>query len=197
MLSSVVPALAELAVDPGLFFFSAIGSYRLPFLIEEIKLAVIISLIMDDRANISLLAGIVVGIALWLLYFGYGDKLFAGRLWATSPGTGWSESYFSSECGNVMGSCTAEAELKIDGCGTASLKNKADDALAYPMRMPGCRSIETDLSRRCPGGCSVDSRTMVIIPGELQTAMDSTANESGECRATAKRVMSVRAACIK
>lgn len=149
---------------------------------------------MEERSNLIVLAGMVTGALLWVLYFEFGDRFFDSRY---SFDNEWGSAIFSSDCGVVSGSCTAEAELKIDGCGENTLSKRADSALAFPMRMPGCLKVDSVLSQRCPKGCSIDSRTMVIIPQKLQTSMDPKPNEFGECRATASREMSVRANCVK
>jgi hypothetical protein len=149
---------------------------------------------MEERSNLIVLAGIVTGALIWVLYFEFGDGLFDTRYTNESS---WGSALFSSDCGVVSGSCTAEAELKVDGCGEATLGKRADAALAFPMRMPGCLKVDSVLSQRCPKGCTIDSRTMVIIPQKLETSMDPTPDEFGECRAKASRVMSVRANCVK
>ena len=152
----------------------------------------------DQQYNFPVLAGIFVGGVLWLLYFQFGENFFRGSGYSSSGGgKSWSGNLFSSDCGIVSGSCLASVELKVDGCGRNTAKARIDDALAFPMRTPGCRTIDSELNRRCPAGCSIDSTTMVEISGVLEFTVDEQPDESGECRATGKRQMSVRVNCVK
>ena len=152
----------------------------------------------DQPHNLPVLAGIFVGIVIWLLYFQFGEDLFRhSGFFSTGRNKGWTGDIFSSDCGIINGSCIASVDLKIDGCGQNSAKAKIEDALAFPMRTAGCRSIDAELNRRCPAGCSIDSSSMVEISGPLEFTLDDKPDEAGECRATGKRQMSVRVNCVK
>ncbi len=150
---------------------------------------------MEDRPFPIILFGAFAGAVLWLVYFEFGDTWFVSK--SLQRKSNWTDNLFSSDCGLVSGACTAEVEVAVDGCGKTTLKNRIDEALAFPMRTAGCKDIEDQLSARCPSNCKVDSTTMMVIPGALEVSMNETPNETGECKGSGKRKISVSASCRK
>ncbi len=100
------------------------------------------------------------------------------------------------DCGVAVASCKARFQQYIDICDESEALPFVSQQLSEPLKTSDCEKVQQTIPKQCPAGCMLDYSSFITVAGNVRFDLEPP-NESGKCLATAQRVVTLKASCVK
>ena len=147
---------------------------------------------MNDNTR-YFITGTIVFLSLTLLVALFSEKTEEVEQSTAAPIVDEAKKLSQQDCGEVVETCKARIIEQSPVCDKESFVSNIQPKMRAPLKVAGCTKLEDRLKAQCPSGCSLDSSSMILIPGSLSVFAQE--NESG-CSHMGIKPLTARGNCV-
>lgn len=100
------------------------------------------------------------------------------------------------DCGDVLGTCTAQYQEDAVTCPDSSLNERIAE-LTQAGKSIECDQSISKMSHECPKGCELDKSSLLFVPGKTETDLLPRDDLPGRCDLSASRPITLRGSCVR